>query len=65
MAKFEIEECELDGKKTTVEAPGVVEAMHELLPWPTQQLDVSFSPGKGVHEVIDKKTDFKYFVRLV
>lgn len=65
MAKFEIEDFTLDGKKTLVTAPGVVEAMHEYLPRPSQNISVHFSPSKGEHEIIDLQTDCKYLVRLL
>ena len=45
-----------------VEAPGVIEAMAEYLPWPSLQLDIDYSPTNGMARVEDKATQFLYDV---
>jgi len=60
--KFEIKDFELDGRKTKVTAPGIVEAMYEYLPWPSLDLKIFGRPSHGFYEVIDLKTEFKYEV---
>jgi len=52
-------------KKVRVEAPGMLEAMLEYLPWPTLQIDFDYQPTNGTARVIDKKTDFMYDITIV
>ena len=63
MPKYKIKDYEISTTKT-VEAPGLLEAMFEYLPWPTLQLDINYKPHHGKALVIDKKTDFHYDVTL-
>lgn len=60
--KYEIFDYEIHSKKT-VEAPGVVEAMFEYLPWPKLHLEINYKPESVTAEVIDNDTDFLYRVR--
>jgi len=64
MRKYQITDFELSGKKKIVEAQGVAEAMFEYLPWPSLDINISFCLEKG-YEVIDRKTDFKYYIEAV
>lgn len=59
--RYKIHDYEAD-KIAVVEAPGIVEAMHEYLPWPTLQLVVNYGPSNGRATVADCKTDFIYEV---
>ena len=62
MRKFIIKDFEHKGKKTTVEAQGIAEAMLEYLPWPTLEVKIYWQPSTGTYEVTDLKTDFRYDV---
>lgn len=64
MAKFEIEDFE-GGIKTDVTAQGIVEAMHEYLPWGDVDVTVKWSPSNGLYKVIDNQTSFNYQVKLL
>ena len=64
MTEYEITDFELGGKKTTVKAQGVAEAMFEYLPWPKLDINVYFNFEKP-YEVTDNYTDFKYTVESV
>jgi hypothetical protein len=64
MAKFEINDFE-GGFKTEITAQGIVEAMHDYLPWPSVDVSVKWSPSSGVYEVVDNQTYFNYEVKLV
>lgn len=64
MAKFEIYECEINTTKT-IEAQGIAEAMLDLLPWPTLDISIKWSPSNGEYQVIDNQTDFMYKVKKV
>ena len=59
--KYQIHDFEIC-KKIQVEAPGVIEAMAEYLPWPSLQLDIDYSPTNGRARVEDKATQFLYDV---
>lgn len=63
MPNFEINDFE-NGGRTEVSAQGIVEAMHEYLPWPSVDVSVKWSPSNGVYQVIDNRSDFKYEVKL-
>lgn len=62
--KYEIHNYELS-ETVEVEAPGLVEAMLEYLPWPTVQLYCDFEPHHGRAKVIDDVTGFTFRVRLI
>lgn len=64
MASFEITDHRLD-KKIQVSAPGVIEAIHEYLDGPSKDVSVLFCPSVGVSAICDKKTGFKYSVKLL
>lgn len=61
--KFTIKNYEL-ADEVEVEAPGIIEAILEYLPWPTLQIKIDYSPMMGEAFIIDLKTKFKYRVRL-
>jgi hypothetical protein len=63
--KYMIKDYELGGKETEVEAPGMAEAMFEYLPWPTLEIEMAVRYVKGVADVTDKQTDFRYEVRAL
>jgi len=46
-----------------VEAPGIAEAMLEYLPWPSLDIEVAYAPNHGMAVVVDKQTDFRYYVQ--
>lgn len=62
MPEYVIKDFELGGKKTKVTAPGIIEAMHEYLPWPTVELRIHWRPFTGTCDVEDLQTNFKYDV---
>jgi hypothetical protein len=61
--KYKIKDYEI-GREVEVEAPGMLEAILEHLPWPTIQAEFDYSPTMGEAFVIDLKTEFKYRVRV-
>ena len=61
--KFEITDWELGGAVKEVEAPGIAEAMLEYLPWPSLDIEVAYAPNHGMAVVVDKQTDFRYYVQ--
>jgi hypothetical protein len=62
--KYIIHDYEID-KKSEVEAPGIVEAMLEYLPWPSLQLSINYQPSHGTAKVIDQQTDFMYDIETL
>ncbi len=64
MAKFEIENCDYV-KSKQVESPGIAEAMLEVLPWPTLDIRICWSPSNGSYDITDNKTGFKYKAKLL
>lgn len=61
--KYEITDYEIN-KITMVEAPGIAEAMLDYLPWPTLDISIHFTPTKGVADIVDNNTDFRYKIEL-
>lgn len=61
--QYEITDYEIC-KKTDVEAPGIAEAMFEYLPWPTLDISIKFAPTKGVADIVDNTTLFRYRIEL-
>ena len=59
--KYKIYGYEIE-KVTKVEAPGVVEAMFEILPGWSLGVDVDYFHDRGYALVTDKTTDFMYRV---
>ena len=57
---FKIKDYELGGKTTEVTAPGAAEAMLEYLPWPSLEIEIYWQPMRGIYEIIDLKTGFRY-----
>lgn len=64
MAKYEIHDIEIC-KKVVVDAPGMLEAISDYLPWPTLQLTCDYQPTNGKATFIDKSTEFMYIVTVV
>jgi len=56
---YQVYDIELNISKQ-VEAPGIVEAMYEYLPWPCVDIEVRYSPVGGRASVVDKMTKFLY-----
>lgn len=61
---YEIIDHEIVTKKR-VTAPGIVEAMHEYLPWPTLHLDIRYFPTQGYADVVDNSTEFMYRINIL
>lgn len=62
--KYEITDWELGGARTTVEAQGIAEAMLDYLPGSTLEIEILWSPSSGAAVVVDKQTDFRYYVQV-
>ena len=64
MVDYELEDFELNGKKTVIAARGVAELMSVYLPWPVLDINIK-SSARECFEVIDNQTDFKYMSRVI
>jgi hypothetical protein len=64
LVEFEVYEHELSTTHK-VKAQGFLEAIAEVLPWPSIEVEIHWKPNLGMAEVVDKTTDFKYTVKKI